>query len=432
LFFIITTPPREIAMFRHAFIPCGILLLACMAIITAAEPVSPKLQAAFARARTERVAVVGMGDSNQRFGGHGWSQHMAQALMARFGAFGTGLSPMYPTRRDDAPADPPAPAAFADLALSGWYVPAGKTQPWHWSNAAQLYLTTDHPLGIAGPLRFHLIHGTFPENKGACQPMVRRNVAPYDILKSVEFNPATGAYGFTDQTLDLPADPARNFDLMFGVVPWTGQVTGPFFGEMLWCENTAKTAGLCYQTLYSRGGQSLFDMLTTCRQEFGPARLTDYFTQLRRQLNGAQTCVVVINSGLNDRNEKEPSIGPKGGFPGDSKDAFGDNLAGIVQALQDAWGRAGGTPETIHFLFMPSHHLSDPDDAKLVAYRQAAAELAASLPNASFIDISKLVSYRDMVEKKYYALGVASDPHLSAEGFAAISQAVADAIASQP
>ena len=56
----------------------GLLVLAVPS--ARAEGIDPKFKAAFAVAKIEHVAVIALGDSNRRFGRHGWSHYMAQAL----------------------------------------------------------------------------------------------------------------------------------------------------------------------------------------------------------------------------------------------------------------------------------------------------------------------------------------------------------------
>ncbi|MFA6294080.1 MAG: hypothetical protein WC637_19985, partial [Victivallales bacterium] len=209
------------------------------------------------------------------------------------------------------------------------------------------------------------------------------------------------------------------------VSPVNSDIKGPFFAELLEAENTARQSGIAYHTLYAAGGQSLYDMLKTLRER----NLTDYFQQVRAPLNGDKRCVVIINSGLNDSHEKEKSIGPKGGFDGKSRDAYRDNLEGLTACLEKGWLAAGGQRETIHFVFIPSHPLSTPDDEALVSYREEAVSLSRKLPNSSYVLMSELVSQREMAEKKYYDKGVSSSPHLSKEGYEALSKAVAKALA---
>ena len=85
--------------------------------------------------------------------------------------------------------------------------------------------------------------------------------------------------------------------------------------------------------------------------------------------------------------------------------------------LEDAWIKAGGAKENIYFAFMPSHPISTPDDKKLVSYRQAAKELAASLPNASCIMLPELAPQKTMLKglrirpiRPFFCFGVTVGP----------------------
>ncbi|EIP99438.1 hypothetical protein OpiT1DRAFT_03955 [Opitutaceae bacterium TAV1] len=60
---------------------------------------------------------------------------------------------------------------------------------------------------------------------------------------------------------------------------------------------------------------------------------------------------------------------------------------------------------SLHFAFMVSHILGDPEDTKLASYREAARAFAARLPDASLVDLSQLVPYAEMVSQKYYDKG---------------------------
>ena len=404
---------------------CAILFID--SALHAADAVDQKTKDAISKARQQRIAVIGIGDSNQRFGGHGWTKYMAQALEDKFGCWGTGLqwcSPYFVTE-EEAKRSGPVPKELADGAFSYWYLGDQVSARVDWRNG-QLHIAPEHPMDIKGPMKFRLVYGTFKEGAGSFQPSVRVNQPPWNIIAnaSAPINSATGSLGKASCSVELPADPSRNTPLMFSVSPVNSEIKGPFFGECLEAENTAKEAGIAYHTLFAAGGQSLYDMLKTIREE----NVTDFFQQVRVPLNGDKRCIVIINSGLNDRNENEKSIGPNGGFDGKSRDAYRDNLEGLTTCLEKCWLAAGGQRETIHFIFMPSHSLSTPDDTALVSYREEAVSLSKKLPNASYVLFSELVSQREMAEKKYYDQGVSSSPHLSKEGYEALSNAVAKAL----
>jgi len=406
----------------------GLLLVLQLAAGTAtAEAISPKLKNAFAKARTERVAVVGIGDSNQQFGGHGWSHYMKLALCKEFGCWGGGVAwEHYPSAKEQEKA--PLTADITHNAFSSWYLPAGQTAKVSWVNG-QTHITHNQPLDITGPVRLTCRYRTFPE-EGSIMPSIRLDQPPWTVLakKTVSTKGQKGEVAYA--SVDIPADPRRTNQIMGSYAPVGVTIEGPFLGECMRVENPAMTHGLSYTTFYARGGRSLYDMLSTFTKEYGEARSVDFFRELRMPLNSSKTCIVIINSGLNDRNAKNASIGPKGGIePGSSPEAYGDNLAGVLKILTEYWVKAGGAPETIVFALMPSHPVATPDCPKLAGYRQAALDLAATMPNAGCILLPELVTQREMTEKKHYDKGVASDSHLSRDGYEALSKAVATALA---
>jgi len=405
-----------------------LLKLLCMAALPALAfgepPVGEKLKVAIARAQTERVAVIAIGDSNQRFGGHGYSAAMPKAFATLAPIYASELVLYRQWKEKDGPERPGAPEALAKQAFN-WYIPEGAVDKVGWQGG-QLIIPADHPLDVRGPLRFHFTYGTFETGKTSFKPVVRRDQAPWTIVAAAEspINPVTGKLGLERLTLDLPADSTRNYPLQFMPQNTTTDIAGPFLASQAVVENTARKNGLAYHTLFAVGGKSLLEMLTSLRGS-GEGKLTTYFTDVRALLNGKKTAVVMICSGLNDRNRPMPSIGPHGVYATSSAEGYADNLEGVVNVLTAAWVAAGGTPETLHFAFMPSHVLGDPDDAKLVSYRTAARALAARLPNASMIDLPVLVPYADMVANHYYDKGRKTDAHLDRTGYAAIAEMLA-------
>ncbi len=392
----------------------------------AAEAVDAKTKAAFAAARFERIAVVGIGDSNQRFGGHGWSLYMAKALSRTFGCYGSELKQFKFEDKKDAA----IPEGLRALGVGGWYLAPGASARPDWRNGT-LIVPADHSLGVDGNLRFHLWHGAFPGGGGNFQLAVRRDQPPWTILaKSPEPQTTPDApESVQELTLDLPAEAGRNYPVMFSVMPVNVVIEGPFYGNALFAENTDKTTGIAYHTLYAQGGQSLFDMLKTIRDEWGARRVAGFFRKVRTPLNGAKRCVVMVSSGLNDRNEKLASIGPKGGFGGNTPDAFEDNFRGLIAALQASWTEAGGEPGNLFIAIMPSHPVSENGrEDMLVSYRNVASRVAQEFPNVGCILLPELITQSEMAEKGYYDKGTPSNPHLDRSGYEAISEAVAQAL----
>lgn len=406
---------------------CSLLCATLLPAAFGTEPaVGEKLKVAVARARTERVAIIGIGDSNQRFGGHGYSAAMPRALSSIAPIYASDLLRYRQWKEKNGPEPARAPEELRSLAFH-WYVAPGEEGATGWQTG-QLILPEDHPLDVRGPLRFHFAYGTFVSGASSFRPLVRRDSAPWTILAQADpVDPVTGAYGLARLTLDVAADPVRDYPLQFMSNDAKAPIRGPFFAAQAVAENTARKNGLAYHTLHAVGGQSLTDMLTSLRGA-GPEKLKTWFTDVRALLNGDKTGIVMIHSGLNDRNRKMVSIGPRGDVPTSSPEGYADNLEGMVQLLTAAWTAAGGKADTLHFAFMPSHVLGEPDDPKLVSYRQAARGLAARLPNASMIDLPALVPYAEMVAHNYYDKGRPTDAHLERAGYEAIASAFVRAL----
>lgn len=399
--------------------------------VSAGAGVDQKLKDFMAASSKERVAIIGIGDSNQYFGGHGWNTYMSEAMLKQFGAYGIGLVPFLDTvpdwskakgsRSKDAPSELSAPA------MSYWYLKPGEQQKANWNVTGRI-VSKDHPMDIKGNLKYQITYGTFKEGESKFHPAVRRNRPPWNTLKydKAGINPVTGKLELLESTFELPADPKRDYDILFSASPVNSMMKGPFMGVYMTIENTGKTTGCTYQTLYGAGGHSLLEMLRNLSKT-GETKLAYYFKQVRAGLNGDKRCLVMINSGLNDRNRSVKSIGPEKQALSNTKEGYKDNLKGLVMLLENAWIKAGGAKENIYFAFMPSHPISTPDDKKLVIYRDAAKELAASLPNASCIMLPELVSQQTMHKDKYY--DKRGNAHLSRKGYQKISEAVAKAIA---
>jgi len=381
---------------------------------------------AFSHARIERVAVVGIGDSNQRFGGHGWSAAMSAALSKEFGCYGSSLVFF----RYDEKEDETIPAHMNASSFGGWFLPEGRNHRPDWRNG-RIVVPADHPLDVKGHLRFHLWYGAFP-GATVFSPAIRHDEAPWKILEKVDapVQAVSDVYSLAHFQMDLAADPERNFPLLFSVVPMNTEIEGPFFGSAIYAENTDKKNGIAYHTLYGVGGQSLYDMLKTIRDVWGQNKVGAFFKQVQSSLNGSGRCIVMITSGLNDRNEKDKSIGSKGGFEGSSNEAYEDNLEGLTMALNKFWVAAGGNPEMLTVVYMPSHPVSEErHEDMLIGYRTVARKVASASPQRGYIMLPALTNQPFMAENGYYDKGSETNPHLSKKGYQELSNLVVKTIA---
>jgi hypothetical protein len=112
---------------------------------------------------------------------------------------------------------------------------------------------------------------------------------------------------------------------------------------------------------------------------------------------------VIVNGGLNDRNytaAELPTLGPahltSSETSGNSSAAYMDNFNGLVDRIEGLYGQFWPLSE-LSWLIMPSHQVSDPDDPLLVAYRAAARAWSEGFPRSSFVDLSSVASYAEML-----------------------------------
>ncbi len=406
------------------------VILAASTVCAGANGVDQKLKNFMAKSQKQRIAVIALGDSNQQFGGHGWNQYMSEAILKQFGAYGTGLIqvaarvPSWVKAKGSI--NEGAPNELAPDLFSYWYLPAGERQKANW-NITGYGIAADHPMDIRGELQYRIKYAVFKDGKGLFRPSVRINKAPWKIFQTDKPVSTGGEKNATSEyIMTVKADPQRTYPILFSISPINGMIDGPFLSEFCAIENAGKQTGCSYQTLYAAGGHALRDMLLNLRKT-GDGKIVSFMKFIRESLNGDKSCVVMINSGLNDRNRGVKSSGPEKKALANTKDGYKDNLKGLTILLERCWIKAGGAKETIHFAFMPSHPISTPDDPKLVSYRQGASELAKAMDNASCILLPKLVSQITMLKDKYY--DKRGKAHLTRKGYQKISEAVAAAIA---
>lgn len=390
-----------------------------------------KLAAALNRSKSERVAVIGMSDSNMQFDARGYSWYFAKALYENFGCYGTGLYQigsgthnLYLASSYDGEADDAAPAALDVFGSSSETLPAyvcipdGSSKSVGSSGGVFAKTSAYHPIEASGNIRFRYTFGRFALGTDHSHtPLVRRAESPWSTLASgASRNVVTGTDELEDYIIDMAAGTAED-SYPLNMLSRTNNTTmpGPFYWLYAQAANSDKTSGVSHNTFVSHSGGSLRDMLSNLNS-FGSTGLGEYMRQVRLELTSTnKTAVVWINSGLNDRNESSASLGPSPVSDGDSPAAYEDNLRGIVTAVQDAWVAQGGTASTIHFCFMPSHPQSKPDDSELDAYRQVAAKLATELDNASCVLLQNIAGYDEFDAGGWY--DGAGNAHLENIGY---------------
>lgn len=412
------------------------------------EAVQPFVQAM----QTRRVDVIGIGDSNQILSGHGWDHGMQAGLARRLPMYATSLLACrensgngnaagyrYKVFTVDAGVSSGAPAELDAYGgpgphLQGYcYLQAGQTISR--TGARGLTIEADCPLDVNANLRFEFHYGTFPEGAGSSsfRPGIRKNQPGWNGLASGPvIDPVTGSYGMAHVDVTLPAA-MRNVPLNGGfAMTNTQDAVGPFFGYYIRAVNMDRPAGFSYHTLVYAGGQSARGMAQQL-QNTHPTFANYYFQQMRRtQLEHASDVriVVIINAGLNDRNESQPSVGPLKINDGDSPDAFADNVQAIIDWFTSTWQTHGWPADELAFVVMPSHPIALPDDGELASYRLAGRDVADRNTRTAAVDLAAITDADEMASQGWY-ISSSDRNHLSQAGLEAVGLRLVDALLGQ-
>lgn len=388
---------------------------------------------AFAAMQSDRVDVVGVGDSNQLQGGHGWDHGFQYALSRRAYMYATGLVSARENNGSGAGtgygyaastaggASTGAPAQLAAYAL--------ETYPhnyfygsFNWTAANDFALTAAVPLGITEALTGEFHYGTVPVDASThtFQPAVRYNDGAFENITLGSVTDAeTGSYGMARADVVLAANAARTRPVAFRwATPGGGDVTN-LFGLWWRVVNAGRGAGFSYHTLAGLGGYSARDIVDALRTNPGASALAYWAGEVRRHQGTTKRVVFVLNSGLNDRGETLASLGPVAEADGDSAAAYADNCQAFIHEIREVWRAAGWSQDELYFVLLPSHRISDPDDAELIAYRTAAAALAARNAQTVAVDLSLAYTAAAKTAAGHYASGGADTSHQTAAGYEA-------------
>jgi hypothetical protein len=391
------------------------------------------------RIRTGRVDIKGLGDSNQLFGGHGWDDGIQYALATlgypmwatglvsqnENGGNGAGQGYEYGRSGSLIGATTGAPAALDAFLNKG----AGSLFPASYTYLASgttannlpsgLILAAACPIDTSAALEFDFWEGTFGAGSGQTGISARIEESPFtSIASQAPISSNTGVEGMRRRTLAIAADagragkPIAARPLVFN----SSGITGPFFMTYMRFRRPARTTGWAYSTLNARGGQSARTMAYDLQQA-SDATLTHFFGIQRADqagsANGLRTNIIWINEGLNDRNETLTSVGPAAIADGDSPEAFVDNHRAIIDRINYIYDLNGWPRNEIFPVFMPSHPVSHPDDAELLAYRDALEAYVQTVPRAQYINLQRLTTAAEMLSRGAYQSGGSDRNHLT-------------------
>lgn len=402
-----------------------------------------------AAVRQGRADLVGMGDSNQLFGGHGWDDGFLRAVHEQLGLYATGLSSCGENRGVGAGVgwrwyaraagqNPPllnfgAPGVL-DLAIdTGRFFsdPTMGMRPLfyvHIAKGARVgpgfspgFVVEPNPaLDVSSALRFHFVYGIFDTpGDGRFTPIVRIEDPPYTEFATGSTVLTRGPEGVpahvASSSLDIPAAP-RSGPIAFRFTSPSGEdLVGPLVFYYVYAEDPSRTQGGSFNTLYAVGGNSARDMAEAV-QVTDPLTFRVFFGELRQRQGETKAVLVRINTGLNDRNETLPSRG-EGFTPGNSPAAFRDNLQAIIDRLREVWAMAGWPEEELFFVITVSHPVDDPDDEQLLAYRLEAEAVARANPRTASVRLDRLTTKGEMLANGWYNAGGFDVNHLTRAGF---------------
>lgn len=403
-----------------------------------AEALAPWLRAA----ALSRADLVGIGDSNQIHSADGWDQGVSKAHYTRFGQYATGLISAGENRGSGAGmgygytgvstlssgqfaytgAPAPLDAALAANAgmepLNYLYVPAGQTIT-NELNTGLILLATS-PLDTSANLSFRAVFGAFPEVRGTRFTLNAREAsgAFQTLSVSKPFSTAADQFSIFAATLDLPAAPRGALNTR--VNAYGEPITGPFIWYYIRAENTERPAGTSVHTLYAFGLRTAYDMGLALRTA-DDAYLTLYFSEVRALQGSAPRVLIRVNTGVNDRNESRPSLGTPPTLPGNSPQAFADNLRAIIDRITSIWTLNNWDLAELFFLITPTHPIAAPDDAQLIAYRAAADTVADTYPRVAVGHLDRLITAPQILSNFWYPLAGFDRNHLLASGYEALS-----------
>lgn len=406
------------------------LLTSC--IITMAG--SCYAQSLLHQAATQRVDVVMLGDSNQLFGGHGWDHGWAHALSNRFGLYGTGIhwfgENFGSGNGVGYKCNTSANAGAGVFNYTGWVGDPNDPSSMGLRPCSTISLLSGSSLTSVGMT----LHANSPFynagdsltgslyirtlNIGASlSPQFRLGAAPYTVYAQMP----TITYTSNDMVkYSLSYTPATNVNpIDFRAGNLTIAPYQIYYGHIT---NNNRLSGCAVSTLYGFGGQSARDLAGTL------AALPDGFLIRYCDEIKSRTDKVVfrIYMGLNDRNETVPSY--KNFYPGNSPEAYYDNLHYIVSVIVDAMEN-GAQYKDYEIVITTPHPISNPNDVVLESYISFINN-KFSHPKVRKVYLSTLTTYAEMATAGYYTSAV-DTLHLSQIGYEELSRREINALLAQ-
>ncbi len=441
----------------------------------------------FAAARTRRVDMAIIADSNTRFAlTSGHEDAMGRAFAQRFGCYATRVDPVgarggwtgecmfsgsAPLEQfvGDGPSelavnDLPDWSGFPDTHL--WLAPGEPIGPLYNTG---LGIGAAHPMDIAGHLRWHMTFYRFPapgagESSGSFAPTCRERYpgnAWNNYASAVVGTTAADEPGFVDWSLDVPAAPRAQTGLLFCLTNFAEArgAVGPFYARWNRVENADHLSGIAYSPLLYQGGLCARDAALSLLNGATQASMAEWFRQVTRLQNGPPMLLVQIIHGGNDAAVELPSViytrgapaPPPGGnwpagAPTNERAGIKQNFMSIINRMRDFWVGAGYDEANLFFIIgsyfphPPSWYESEPgagDGTQYTVGTQRAIpawqEICSENDNIAMVNGYQLSTWQEFTANAWYRIPGLPVPfgdqaHLAPAGYLAWGNAVAEAV----
>lgn len=359
-------------------------------------------------ARTGRADMLVVGDSVVWSGGHGWDAGLIAGLGKRLGVAGTGLvvdggltgegeqyghfNSWHQTWDRSLEAIPETRRGHA---VRGWGLTAGATVPATWVG----FGVTDGDLFDTSAAYHWHVWTASPEHGGTMGAFRRIGASPYSRLATIQPQATTTpTSGLQHTVFDFPAQPnAQGVPHNFFFEAITD--TSVLYSRLVRPNKPGVTV-----TSWGYGGRSTRDFYTD--QYPGPTMTTEGRAAFLNSLvyDGSGKLNVLIAEGFNDRNEQDRSLA--GTLPGNSPQAFAENVSALIDQFRSDWQQAGKAPGDLSFTLLGMYEIVGSNEL-LRDYAIALRNLALSNSAISFIDVFQdAPSYVEAVDLGYMQDGI--------------------------
>ena len=341
-----------------------------------------------------------IGDSNTLYSGTGWDDGIQYALNVNYPMYASGMV-FFGENHGSGAGVGFGYSVLSNASSHNFNYPGSAL--WNPNQSIELALSStvtgvgiglaaNSPLGQNDGIRFHYEVQTFLQSGGSFRTGVQSGVYPYTALaRFTRYQTFSTNPSLIQMYSDFPSNMGNgSIQFKMGI----DGIFAPFAGTWCRAENTLRSFGFSVHTWYGFGGQSARGMAAAFN-ESTIAELGKYLQDATKLQTAGSFTIVRINTGLNDRNEATPSI--LSGFPGDSADAYVENITFVCDRILAAWSAINKNPDQLYFVISMSHAISEPNDSELISYETALPRIQINIPHCSIVKISQLTNYNEML-----------------------------------